>query len=140
MGVLNSDMNTDDLKTGIFGYDKASVYRYITNMEAEFSALISEKEEEHRRVTEYYLIKISELEEELSMLRNQCCELKDSCTAISEHKSEPMLANTSCEQDKPASLDQVAGCEKPNALETKPQNNADTRNMSLFERRVNADS
>lgn len=64
-------MTLSDLKTGFFGYKKASVYQYITDLEEQFSTKLVEKDEELKKVVEQYEQKLQRLEEELSEARKQ---------------------------------------------------------------------
>lgn len=64
-------MTLAELESGFFGYKKASVYQYITNLEKEFSAKLVERDEEMKKAVEQYQQKIQQLEEELSKVRAQ---------------------------------------------------------------------
>ena len=61
-------MKAEDLKTGFFGYQKASVYQYITTLEEQFSAKLMEQDAAHKAETEQHVQKIRQLEEELDRL------------------------------------------------------------------------
>lgn len=64
-------MTMNELKSGFFGYQKASVYQYITSLEEEFSARLAQQEEEARQAAEQYRQRIDQLEEELRAVRQQ---------------------------------------------------------------------
>ena len=55
-------MKAEDLKTGFFGYQKASVYQYITTLEEQFSAKLMEQDAAHKAETEQHVQKIRQLE------------------------------------------------------------------------------
>lgn len=65
-------MTLDELKRGFFGYQKASVYRYITSLEEQFSNKLVEKDEAAKKAAEQYQEKIHSLEQELQAVREQC--------------------------------------------------------------------
>lgn len=78
-------MKLESLKKGLFGYQKASVYRYITAVEEEFSARLIEKDEHTKHMEEQYLSKIRSLEQELQETKQ----------ALDAQKNEQaMIANT----------------------------------------------
>ena len=64
-------MKLDQLKKGFWGYQKASVYEYITMMEEEFSEKLAEKVTEQKNQEEQYRTQIAALEEELSRVRKE---------------------------------------------------------------------
>lgn len=64
-------MNLDQLKTGLWGYKKSSVYAYITNLEEEFFAKLSEKDSQQKKSEEQYQARIADLEQELRSVREQ---------------------------------------------------------------------
>lgn len=63
-------MNLAKLKTG-FGYQKASVYACIAEVEEEFSSKLVEQERKFKENEERYLARIKELETELEGSRSQ---------------------------------------------------------------------
>ena len=65
-------MTLDELRSGFFGYQKASVYRYITSLEEQFSFKLVEKDAAAKRAAEQYQEKINQLEQELQAVREQC--------------------------------------------------------------------
>ncbi len=65
-------MTLDELRSGFFGYQKASVYRYITSLEEQFSSKLVEKDAAAKRAAEQYQEKINQLEQELQAVREQC--------------------------------------------------------------------
>ena len=64
-------MKTEELKTGFWGYKKFSVYQYITTLEEQFSAKLLEKDLETRTALDQAQARIQQLEQELSVLRQQ---------------------------------------------------------------------
>ena len=64
-------MNTEDLKTGFWGYKKYSVYQYISEMETQFSAKLLEKDEEAKALLEQERQRSRQLEAELEKLHKQ---------------------------------------------------------------------
>lgn len=63
-------MNLAKLKTG-FGYQKASVYAYIAEVEEEYSSKLMEQERKAKENEERYQERIKELEAELEGSRSQ---------------------------------------------------------------------
>ena len=64
-------MKLEELKTGLFGYQKNSVYRLVTSMEEIFSAKLMEKDAQNAKAMEEAQAKIATLEEELRTLRSE---------------------------------------------------------------------
>ena len=64
-------MKLDQLKKGLWGYQKASVYAYITMAEEEFSAKLAEKDSRHAASEEQYRSRIDVLEQELRAVKEQ---------------------------------------------------------------------
>jgi len=64
-------MKLDELKKGLWGYKKASVYAYITMMEEEFSTKLLEKDTQHQKSVEEYQAHIDALEQELHTVKQQ---------------------------------------------------------------------
>lgn len=64
-------MKLDQLKKGLWGYQKASVYAYITMAEEEFSAKLAEKDSRHEASEEQYRSRIDALEQELHTVKEQ---------------------------------------------------------------------
>lgn len=62
-------MKTEDLKTGLFGFRKASVFQYISEIEEECSAKLMERDAQIKKNEEQYLLRTQQLEEELSDLK-----------------------------------------------------------------------
>ena len=58
-------MKLENLKKGLFGYQKASVYVCIAAIEEEFSNKLMEKEAQAKKEGEQYQIRIQQLEKEL---------------------------------------------------------------------------
>lgn len=78
-------MKTDELKTGLWGFKKFSVYQYITALEGQFSARLLEKDREHQAALEQERQRVQQLEEELSDLRRQLEE---------QHTEQSLIAST----------------------------------------------
>ena len=76
-------MNLEQLKKGFFGYNKSSVYQYISSQEEEFSKKILEKAEEHKKIEEQYLEKIKQLEQELQETKQRVETLQNDQMMIS---------------------------------------------------------
>lgn len=64
-------MTLDQLKKGFWGYQKSSVYAYITALEGEFSQKLMERDAQVRDSEALYQERIHHLEEELTTLRQQ---------------------------------------------------------------------
>ncbi|MBM6830189.1 hypothetical protein H9X85_11410 [Anaerotignum lactatifermentans] len=64
-------MELDKLQKGFFGYKKASVYEYIVSLEEEFSARLSEKDEQLKTNEEKYQSRIRQLESEIRNLQSK---------------------------------------------------------------------
>ena len=65
-------MKKEDLKSGLFGYKKASVFRYIAEIEQEYSEKINEKEILAKKAEEQYLMQYAALEKEALSLVPSC--------------------------------------------------------------------
>lgn len=61
-------MKVKELKSGLFGYQKSSVYRYITDLEEQFSGKLVEKDREIQALTQKYQEQIAALEEQVRSL------------------------------------------------------------------------
>lgn len=64
-------MNLDSLKKGWFGYQKASVYEYIAQIEATYADKLAQQEAAAKETEQGYVERIRRLEEELTQLRQQ---------------------------------------------------------------------
>lgn len=64
-------MDMEQLKVGLFGYQKDSVYMLVASMEEAFSAKLMEKDAQNVKVLEEAQAKIAALEEELRALRSE---------------------------------------------------------------------
>lgn len=84
-------MKAAELKTGLWGYKKFSVYQYITALEEEFSAKLLEKDQESREALEQERQRAQQLDRELNELRQQYESLKE------EHL---LIANTLLEAQR----------------------------------------
>ncbi len=76
-------MKLENLKKGLFGYQKASVYVCIAAIEEEFSNKLMEKEAQAKKEGEQYQIRIQQLEKELRNVRQECEKLKNEQMIIS---------------------------------------------------------
>ena len=63
-------MNVEKLKKG-FGYQKESVYKYIAELEEEFSAKLSERENQINSENETLRERIKQLEEEIILNKKE---------------------------------------------------------------------
>ncbi len=64
-------MTLDHLKKGFWGYQKSSVYEYVTALEGDFSQKLMEQEAKARDSETQYQERVRQLEEELTTLRQQ---------------------------------------------------------------------
>lgn len=62
-------MKISDLKKGLWGYQRESVYQYIAALNEEFSQKLLEKEEEHKSVIQELREKNAVMENELETMR-----------------------------------------------------------------------
>jgi predicted nucleic acid-binding Zn-ribbon protein len=78
-------MKLDQLKKGLWGFQKASVYAYITMAEEEFSAKLAEKDSRLEASEEQYRGRVEALEQELRTVKE----------ALEQQRSEKMeIAST----------------------------------------------
>ncbi len=70
-------MKAEELKTGLWGFKKFSVYQYITSLEESFSSKLLEKDEENRAALVREQQRAQELEAELGALRQRYEALKN---------------------------------------------------------------
>ncbi len=75
-------MNVEKLKKG-FGYQKESVYKYIAELEEEFSAKLSERENQINSENETLRERIKQLEEEIILNKKEIEEEKKQRNLIS---------------------------------------------------------
>ena len=78
-------MEMKNLKIGLFGFQKDSVFQYISAIEEEFSTKLMEKDAQTQKNEEQSLLRIRQLEEELKDVREQLEKQKD---------AQMMIANT----------------------------------------------
>lgn len=64
-------MKMEQLEKGLFGFKKASVYRYVSEIEADFSAKLANNLAEYQKNEEQYRDHIVALEEELRQVKEQ---------------------------------------------------------------------
>lgn len=81
-------MTVNDLKCGLFGYRKDSVYRYVVSLEEQGAARLREKEEQLAQAEERSSARIRALEEELERVREEneklLAQQKRTAAALSE--------------------------------------------------------
>lgn len=70
-------MKSQNLRIGLFGFQKTSVFQYISAIEEEFSAKLMEKDAQTKKNDEQHLLRIRQLEEELSDVKEQFEKQKD---------------------------------------------------------------
>lgn len=75
-------MTLRELKTGLFGYRRVDVCRYITQLEEEFSARLEAREQEAAQTEERYRQRVQALEEELAELRRSADVHRDEQLAV----------------------------------------------------------
>lgn len=75
-------MKLDQLKKGLWGYQKASVYEYITMAEEEFSTKLAEKDAQHQKSEKQYQARIDALEQELRTVKEQLEQQRNEKLAI----------------------------------------------------------
>ena len=78
-------MRMEELRAGLFGYRKDSVYQLIASMEEDFSSKLMEKDTQHNRAMQDAQAKIADLETELRTLREE---------HLSGRKNQDMIAET----------------------------------------------
>lgn len=64
-------MNVEDLRTGIWGYRKSSVFQYITALENQFSDKMEKMEKEHQNAVADYQEKLQQKDKELQKMQRQ---------------------------------------------------------------------
>lgn len=60
-----------ELKTGIIGYKKGSVYNYIVSLEEEAARKMAKRDQEAEQAKQAYEKRVSELEQELEIAREE---------------------------------------------------------------------
>ncbi len=86
-------MQLDQIKKGLFGYKKTSVYEYISYIENEFATKMAEKVSENQRAEEQYRARIADLEAKLQSAQEQ----------LEKHKAAQMtIASTMMEATRSA--------------------------------------
>lgn len=108
-------MRREELKTGLFGYQKFSVCRYISALEEQYSAQLLEKERESREALDQARRRIRELEAEVAGLRRQL----ETRRCVPPQREAPM-------EDSARETVQETEALSPSASQ---------RNMSLFQRK-----
>jgi hypothetical protein len=75
----------NDLKTGIWGYKKESVYNYIVSLEEEAARKMAQRDLEAEEVKQEYEKRVAELEKELETVRaKQAVESKKQTDKVEE--------------------------------------------------------
>lgn len=64
-------MKLDDLKKSWFGYEKAGVYQYISELEETCAAKLAQQEAQAKQAEESYQARLRQMEEELRQLRQK---------------------------------------------------------------------
>ncbi len=78
-------MRMNDLKTGIWGYKKESVYKYIVSLEEEAARKMAQRDLEAEEVKQEYEKRVAELEKELETVRaKQAVESKKQIDKVEE--------------------------------------------------------
>ncbi len=78
-------MRMNDLKTGIWGYKKESVYNYIVSLEEEAARKMAQRDLEAEEVKQEYEKRVAELEKELETVRaKQAVESKKQTDKVEE--------------------------------------------------------
>ena len=78
-------MRMNDLKTGIWGYKKESVYNYIVSLEEEAARKMAQRDLEAEEVKQEYEKRVAELEKELETVRaKQAVESKKQIDKVEE--------------------------------------------------------
>ena len=78
-------MRMNDLKTGIWGYKKESVYNYIVSLEEEAARKMAQRDLEAEEVKQEYEKRVAELEKELETVSaKQAVESKKQTDKVEE--------------------------------------------------------
>ena len=88
-------MELENLKKGLFGYQKTGVYEYIASIEDEFSSKLLEKDQQLKKNEEIYMEKINKLEDELREAKKRI---------IEQDKGQEMISNTLLEANRFAQM------------------------------------
>lgn len=64
-------MRMNELKTGILGYKKESVYNYIVSLEEEAARKMAQRDLEAEQAKQEYEKRVAELEKELETVREE---------------------------------------------------------------------
>ena len=123
-------MKLKELKTGFWGYQKAGVFQYITDLEEQFSARLLEKDRQIQELTRGYQERIASLEEQVKLLQEGRTETEDSPMASSTGELlEAKEYHQEQKQEAPPLAQEVT--RSPAAIQGAGQD----RNMSLFQRK-----
>ena len=75
-------MRMDELKRGLWGYRKDSVYHYVVSLEEKASQRLAEKEARIEKLTAEYKQQLTELEATLKALREENAALRENQAAV----------------------------------------------------------
>lgn len=75
-------MRMDELKRGLWGYKKNSVYHYIVSVEEKASARLAEKDARLEKIEEDAKRQVSELEATIKALREENASLRENQAAV----------------------------------------------------------
>ncbi len=123
-------MKLKELKTCFWGYQKAGVFQYITDLEEQFSARLLEKDQQIQELTRGYQEQIAALEEQVKRLQEGRTETEDGPMAPSPGE---LLEAKEYDQEQKQEAEPPAQqvTRSPAAVQGAGQD----RNMSLFQRR-----
>lgn len=123
-------MKLKELKSGLFGYQKSSVYQYITDLEEQFSQKLQEKEQEIQTLTQRYQQQIADLEEQVHSLEEQTMRQNQELERCDYRRQRlrEQLRSILLEMNVPADQSESSIEEGSETVQT--------RNMSLFQRKT----
>ena len=120
-------MKSEKLRIGLFGFQKASVFQYISAIEEEFSTKLMEKDAQTQKNDEQHLLRIRQLEEELSDVKIQ----------FEKQKNEQMMiANTLLEAQRYAESLKRETEEKEREAQRRLDNLAERKQQELDEYQI----
>lgn len=77
-------MQIQEMKKGLFGYKKESVYRYVSSLNEEFSQKLIAKDEKNELLIQELRDRAQTLETELAQMRKECDDLRKKQLAVSD--------------------------------------------------------
>lgn len=124
-------MKISEIRTGLFGFRKTDVCRYIADLDEQFSARLLEREASLRETAEDLRRSLAARERELAEKENELAEAERLCEELREKLavSAPPVA------PKDAAEEHFAA---PFAAKDEPEPGEDEGNLSLFELRDDA--